>query len=281
MTTERELLTDVLRRVHDVKTADTAPVRSFVAGENLLFVELDCEDGSNVNSMVGVVHRPPITLPEKSLVRDVDGFELARWIVDPPDGMDGDPRGVKAVGVAALNALSAPHIDWLAGDPMAALSDDIDVIGTVGLFRPAFRKFGTVDVRVIEREPIPEIGIDPSPAVSDSVFEPADTEEALTGVEVLFVTGSSFIYGGVGRYLEAATDIPTVVLIGATASFLPEPAFDAGVTLLAGAHVTDVDCVVDGIRAGACATDLHDTGLEKVYVTDETTLPHVDLTRLK
>jgi len=58
-----------------------------------------------------------------------------------------------------------------------------------------------------------------------------------------------------------------VVLVGATASFVPEPAFEAGVTMLAGARVTDARAVREGALVGACATDLHDDALEKVYVT--------------
>lgn len=294
MTTERELLANVLQQLRDVEATDAAPVRRFVAGENLLLVELERGSGNEresasatdagAASVAGVAHRPPAALPEASVVRDADGFDLARWAVDPPDesgeangtnGADADPTGARAVGMAALNALSAPHVDWQVGDPMAALGD-VGVIGTVGLFRPAFRKFGAVEVRVVEREPIPGDELDAPPGVSVSVFDPTEYETALEGVEVLFVTGSSLIYGGAGRYLAAA-DVPTVVLIGATASFLPQPAFDAGVTLLAGARVTDPDRVADDIRAGACGTDLHDSGLQKVYVAADGDLPGLDL----
>lgn len=294
MTTERELLTDVLGRLREMEPTAAAPVRRFVAGENLLLVELERGSGNEresasasdagAASVAGVAHRPPVALPEASVVRDADGFDLARWAVDPPgesgeangtNGADADPTGARAVGVAALNALSAPHVDWRAGDPMAALGD-VGVIGTVGLFRPAFRKFGAVDVRVIEREPVPGDELDAPPGVSVSVFDPTEYEAALEGVEVLFVTGSSLIYGGAGRYLAAA-DVPTVVLIGATASFLPGPAFDAGVTLLAGARVTDADRAAADIRAGACGTDLHDSGLQKVYAAAVGDLPGLDL----
>lgn len=296
MTTERELLTDVLGQLRELEPTAAAPVRRFVAGENLLLVELERGSGNEresasasdagAASAAGVAHRPPVALPEASVVRGADGFDLARWAVDPPgesggsngtNGADADPTGARAVGLAALNALSAPHVDWRVGDPMAALGGDVGVIGTVGLFRPAFRKFGAVDVRVIEREPIPEGELDAPPGVSVSVFDSTEYEAALDGIEVLFVTGSSLIYGGAGQYLDAAVDVPTVVLIGATASFLPGPAFDVGVTLLAGARVTHADRVADGIRAGACGTDLHDAGLQKVYVAADGDLPGLDL----
>ena len=147
---------------------------------------------------------------------------------------------------------------------MASLDPDIDAVTTVGLFRAAFRKFPDVEVRVIEREPVGEL--DPPDGVRARVHRPAEAAAAIEGADVLFVTGSSLLYGGTVRYLELAAAVPTVVLIGATASFHPGPALEAGVDVVAGARVTDPERIRSGIRAGECATDLHGIGLEKVYV---------------
>ncbi|WP_436347857.1 Rossmann-like domain-containing protein [Natronorubrum sp. FCH18a] len=64
---------------------------------------------------------------------------------------------------------------------------------------------------------------------------------------------------------EAAPPEATVVLIGATASGLPEPAFEADVDVVAGADVVAPDRVRDAVKQGACGTDLHDAGVRKVY----------------
>lgn len=258
---------DLLERIHDQlrRRRPSAAVRRTTVGERLVAVET----GGSSEPHVGVAHRPPgdpeVDVPD-------DALALSRWAYDPPAG--GESVGV-ALGLAALNALSAPLVPWCRGDPMAALADGVDRVGTVGLFRPAFRKFDAVDVRVVERAPVG--AIEAPPSVDVTVFAPADHKAAIKGVDVLFVTGSSLVYGGADDYLRAATDIPTVVLIGATASFLSGPAFDAGATIVAGARVTDPAGVWSGIEAGLCGTDLHDRGLEKVYVAAAPAPPGLDL----
>lgn len=250
--------TTLAARVHDRLTelTETATVRRCTVGERLLQVEV-AVGGRRV---AGVAHRPPGDVP--AVEGAADALAVGR------DAFERDDPPARAVGLAALNALSAPHVDWRRGDPMAALSADVSTVATVGLFRPAFRKFGGVDVRVVERDP-PD-AVDAPPAVSVSLFEPPEAEAAVAGADVLFVTGATLIYGGIDRYLAVATGagVPAVVLVGATASFLPEPAFEAGVHLLAGAEVTDPTRVRARVAAGECATDIHGTGLEKVYAAD-------------
>lgn len=256
----------LLERVSDElggRRADAAVARTTV-GDRLVSVEL----GRTAGTAMGIAHRP--TGPLDAAVPTRAG-ELSRWALDPPNG---EPVAA-ALGVAALNARSAGAVPWRTGDPMAALAEGIDRIATVGLFRAAIRKFDAVDVRVIERGPIGTV--DAPPGVSVTGFGPDEADRAIEGVDVLFVTGASLIYGGTERYLRAAADVPTVVLIGATASFLPGPAFEAGATVLAGARVTDPDRVRDGIERGQCGTDLHDRGLEKVYVAAASTPRGIDL----
>lgn len=259
---------DLLERVDDElggRRADWDVERTAV-GERLVAVELA---GAGSRSM-GVAHCPPDHLA--TAVPD-DATELSRWAYDPPD----DGPVAAALGIAALNARSAGEIPWRAGDPMAALDPDVERIATVGLFRAAFRKFDAVEVRVIEREPVGSI--DAPTGVSVSVFGPGDAGAAIDNVDVLFVTGSSLLYGGTLEYLRAAADVPTVVLIGATASFLPGPALEAGVDVVAGTRVTNPDRVWTGIESGLCGTDLHDAGLEKVYVSAEASLDGLQLDR--
>ncbi|WP_435182703.1 Rossmann-like domain-containing protein [Halobellus sp. EA9] len=170
----------------------------------------------------------------------------------------------RALGIATASALSAPLVDWQTGDPMALLDADVERIATVGLFGPAFRKFDGVEVRVIEREPIDDV---PDPdGVAVRTHTPAGADAALSDAAVVFVTGSALIYGGIDRYLAAAPAEATVIVIGATASFLPGPLFEAGVDVVAGASVTDRSRAREAVAAGACGTDLHDAGVEKVYV---------------
>lgn len=265
----RSLLRRVRRRLRE--RARTATNPRVTVGPRVVLVELTDPDRGR---LAGVAHRPrgtPLTAwPERPA-------ELASLAVESSERL---PR---AVGIAALNALSAPDVAWRPGDPMASLSPDVETVATVGLFRPAFRKFADVDVRVVERDPPDADDVDAPPGVAVTTFAPAACERAFEGADVCFVTGSALVYGGVDRYLDAlrAADVPLVVLVGSTASFLPEPAFDAGVDVLAGASVTDPDRVRARTLAGDCDTDLHDAGLRKGFVAAREDLPGLTLRRTR
>jgi uncharacterized protein (DUF4213/DUF364 family) len=245
-------------------------------GDSAILVELAAGD----TAPAGLSHRPPEPLPDAGpwtrlapvdLVRRVSagtGGVVATGDGDAsPGDSEPDDRLTRAVAIATLNALSAPFISWRTGDPMALLDPAVDQIVTVGLFRPAFRKFEDVEVCVIEREAVGSVTTPDS--VSLRLFSPAQTERAMAGADVVFVTGSTLVYGGFHRYLAAAPDSATVVCVGATASLLPEALFAVGVDVVAGAEVVDVDLAREAVREGACGTDLHDRGVRKVYAAGE------------
>jgi hypothetical protein len=228
--------------------ADRATLERVTLGDAAVLVEL--------GTGAGLAHRPP---READPPATADAATLLSLATDAPDG-----SVERALGVATCNALSAPHIQWRTGDPMALVADDVDTVVTVGLFRPAFRKFADVTVRVIERDPVGDVA---TPAgVTVEAFTPDETATAMTDAEVVFLTGSAFVYGGATDYLAAVPADATVVVVGATASFLPVPLFAAGVDVVAGAAVTDPATVRAAAADGACGTDLHDAGVRKVYV---------------
>ncbi|WP_080506038.1 Rossmann-like domain-containing protein [Halorubrum sp. BV1] len=207
----------------------------------------------------GLAHRPSGTSP--SPPDDLDGLVVPFADRDARDV----PLGERAFAVAALNALSVPFLDWRTGDPMALLAASVSRITTVGLFRPAFRKFDDVEVRVIEREPVAVETVSTPPGVAVQAFTPTETAAAMKGADVVFVTGSTLVYGGIERYLAAAPASATVVVVGATASALPAPLFDRGVDVVAGAAIADPERVRSAVADGGCGTDLHDSGVRKVY----------------
>ncbi|MCU4926870.1 DUF364 domain-containing protein [Halobacteria archaeon AArc-dxtr1] len=256
-----------LRRRIDVESAEIDRV---TVGDGAIMVELDGVEvretaGQNgeARSTAALAYRPSGTPPEiPTGAGAVLGWLDANW--RPPS--DADSRVAVAIAIATANALSAPLLDWRRGDPMELLDDDVGTIATVGLFGPAFRKFGDVSVRVIERRPDPDAVPETPSDVGVSLFEPGEAASAIDGADVVFVTGSALLYGGIDHYLELATDEQVVVLIGATASFVPEPAFDAGVDVLAGASIAATESVRRAVTSGACGTSLHDAGVEKGFL---------------
>jgi uncharacterized protein (DUF4213/DUF364 family) len=266
----------VLETVHDTlaprAAASTDP--RVTIGDRAVLVECRHPDHG---ALAGVAHRPRPRTGTKTgrTFADLAARSIERLAADAVTAPTGSVD--RAVGVAALDALSGPDVEWLVGDPMAALSPDVAVVATVGLFGPAFGAFGDVAVRVVERDPD---AVDPATLPGDvptALFPPDEAAAAFDGADVCFVTGSTLVYGGIDDYLAAASAVPLVVLVGATASLRPEPLFDRGVDLLAGARVDDVARVRERVAAGDCGTDLHDAGLRKVYRPARETLPGLQL----
>jgi hypothetical protein len=257
------ILSAVLEDLRARSDGGTDPISSatfdrVTIGDAAVLVELSV-GASGESSAAGLAHRPPGDVPDPAPWSEQSPDEFLREAFEGTTG-----RPVRAVGIATLNALSAPYLDWREGDPMALLDADVDRIVTVGLFRPAFRKFGAIEVRVIEREAIGDV---PAPDRIDlQSFTPEETEAAMDGADVVFLTGSTLVYGGIERYLAAAPESATVVCVGATVSLLPDPLFDAGIDVVAGAEVVDVQQARTAVQSGACGTDLHDHGVRKVYV---------------
>lgn len=234
-------------------------VERIVTGDHVVLVSYTGPDGEE---LPGVVHAPGPPYPE------IEGWTAAEVV---NRAVEGDPTvQERALAVATLNALSVGHVDWASGDPMEALGPAVETVGMVGLFTPALGKFESVDIRVVER--FPEDVSPPAdlpPGVSVDLFGPEEATTAFDDVSVIFITGSTLVYGGLGGYLRAAPDSATVVLIGSSSSFVPTVLFEAGVDVVAGAVVADIDAVIDAIRAGATVPELHRSGLEKGLVRNE------------
>lgn len=235
---------------------ESPPVSRIEAGENLVLVEVD-------GDQAGIAHRPQGDVQSLTDTSTLDAFEIASWAIAPPQS-GSDCR--RALGVAALNALSEPYIDWRRGDPMTSLTDDVSVVAMVGLFSPVLDRFRPKELRIVERKHLNSDDITAPEDVTVTTHSPQTADDAFAGADVLFITGSAFVYGGAGRYLELADKETSTVVIGPTSSFLPGPVFEAGADVVAGSIVNDVAALADIIRGDVCTTDLYSAGLEKVYV---------------
>ncbi|MFB6184851.1 MAG: Rossmann-like domain-containing protein [Haloarculaceae archaeon] len=261
--TAEALLTETLALVRDRVSAGA--VTDVATGPHMGYVEVEVEIDENGTApetddgrRAGVVHLPDGPLPD---LVGRDAVAVVEAAVEPSAS-----RPARAAGLATLNALSAGLIEWRPGDPVRALTADVDAVAMVGLFGPVVTRFEDLDVRVVERDPADvSLPTDVSPSVDVSVYGPDAAADAFDGADVALVTGSTLVYGGLGRYLAAASPDLPVVLVGATASFLPGPLFDAGVSVLAGARVTDRERVRDLLTGPRCGQKLHGNGLQKVY----------------
>ncbi len=152
----------------------------------------------------------------------------------------------RAVGVAALNALSALAVDrfGVPGGELVPGADALDAAGVrredrvamVGAFAPFVRalKGQVAQLWVVDRHPEAlredEQGFWRPPDQAGSVLRDAD---------VVLITGSALVEGGVDALLDACGSARTVVLAGPTSSLWPVPFFARGVHVLAGIRVLD------------------------------------------
>lgn len=263
------VLSVVVEELEDRDGLSGVRPHEITVGESVVLVELVVEnsDGGIDRRLAGLAHNPEGSDGSDSRPAVSDLKELFAPIDRPETDGLADGSIDRAVALATLNALSSPYIEWQTGDPMALLPPSVDVIVTVGLFAPALRKFADVEVRVIEREPIG--AIETPDDVTIRPFRPTETTMAMSGADAVFVTGSTFIYGGLERYIAATPELASLTVVGATASVLPGPLFERGVDIVAGAEVADPDRVRRAVEDGACGTDLHNRGLGKVYTENE------------
>lgn len=270
------VLSDVLGELDSRDGLSGVRLDRVTVGPSVVLVELVAGVATrNDKRFAGLAHTPA-GAASTAAAHDLETV-LAPIRDSAAETRDGSTEGSidRAIAVAAVNALSSPYLARDRGDPMALLSSSVGIIATVGLFAPAFRKFTDVEVRVIEREPARTV--EPPDGVAVEQFEPTEARTAMRDAEVVFVTGSTLVYGGLETYLAVAPASSTLVVVGATASFLPEPLFDRGVDIVAGATVSDPDRARRAVESGACGTELHDEGVQKVYTALEPST-NIDLT---
>lgn len=192
-----------------------------------------------------------------------DAWTLARWAWS-------DVPLHRSVGVAVLNALSAcavaragmpgqlvPGMDALA----AAGIRPEDHIGMVGAFVPFIKKLrGQVaDIQIIDKH-TQALQTDDMP-----LWRPEDqATHVLSNADVVIITGSALVEGGLDELLDAAKQARQVVFAGPTASGWPSTFFGRGVHVMAGIHVHDTEKLLQIVSEGG--SDAFKPAAEKVCI---------------
>lgn len=158
----------------------------------------------------------------------------------------------RGVGIATLNALSAglwdrgPHASYAFVEGVDALDTlelrDEQHVVVVGALAPF--------LKVLKRRarPFRVLELDPTTLKPDEMpfYAPANTADVeVPQADVLVVTGTSLINDTLEGLLALTRPECTVVVVGPTASMLPEAFFRRGVDILGGVLVTDPDPLLD------------------------------------
>ena len=162
----------------------------------------------------------------------------------------------RSVGVAVLNALSAllvrehgmPARVVKGADALDVIKiKAVDTIVMVGAFVPFIKKLKgrSNELLIIDKHP---------QALKEDERHlwrsPASIPEIMDRADVVIITGSSMVEGGLDELLSACTKAREIILAGPTASMWPEPFFKRGVTVMAGISVNDPDKLLQVVSEG-------------------------------
>ena len=163
----------------------------------------------------------------------------------------------RSVGIAVLNALSALQIkeQGIKEAHVMKGADALDVIEMragdklvmVGAFVPFIKKLKgrSIELCVIDKHPQAlkedERHLWRSPASIAAIMPQAD---------IVIITGSSMVEGGLDELLSACTKAREIILAGPTASMWPEPFFKRGVTVMAGISIDGPDKLLQVVSEG-------------------------------
>ncbi|TFF98785.1 MAG: hypothetical protein EU547_00470 [Promethearchaeota archaeon] len=159
----------------------------------------------------------------------------------------------KVIGISCINAISQ-HLLFnyefnlkYSEKKIAGLDfNSINSVGFIGAIVPTMKKLAKTGIDKIflrenDKSKIPE-NIDKLIIKEDLDF----VEE----IEVLLITGSSLANDTIDNILDLSSNCKEVVLIGPTASCIPEPLFNEGLTRIAGMRLMEPNKVCDVIMKG-------------------------------
>lgn len=161
----------------------------------------------------------------------------------------------RIVGVATINALSAPYIDgdYLKIergnliDLLDVRSDDLVVMaGNIKPFREPLKSKGCRLI-VLERSP----GL-----MDEDTLPDVAGEEFIPKADVLIVSGTSLANGTIDRVLSLAKRAREVALVGPSASAHPKVLFSHGVTVIGCVKAVKPDMILKVVGEGGGTKEL-------------------------
>ncbi|MFW9822172.1 MAG: Rossmann-like domain-containing protein [Candidatus Thorarchaeota archaeon] len=180
---------------------------------------------------------------------DINIFDLLKWSLESPSIR-------KIVGLAALNACSQHLISLkndykkLEGDILKHLDINKDTrITVVGLMKPLVRNLGNITKSIL----LVEDSISVTPEFKEFKFikriEELNNEDSST--DILFCTGTALINDTIEKILGLFKEITRkIILIGPSASLIPDVLFENGVYIVGGMEILDSEATLRVLQEG-------------------------------
>jgi len=158
--------------------------------------------------------------------------------------------GEKVVGAATVNALSQiilAHPSRKYRITEGSLIDRIDIkrddiVALVGNIRPIVQDIRSKagKLYIFERGGI----------IDEDVLPDVASEEHLPKADVVIITGTAIANGTIDRLLELSRGARYIALIGPSATVVPDPLFERGVSAIAGVIVVDSEKAMQIVSEG-------------------------------
>lgn len=268
------ILEETIAQIRKILDADFEKITINRVVLGIFFTGVKLSDGSG-----GICFTPIKEIPEAvccpSSARAMPypgrfaGRSAAEFIEDLPHA----PPLKKAVGIAIVNALSEScrkrRPDLCVG--MEIGKDALDTtplpdegyVVVVGALVPILKRLKT------RGKPFGILELDPRTLKPDELpfaIPKEKADEAIHKADVLIITGTTLLNNTLEPLLATAKNGATILVVGPTASMLPDAFFRRGVTMLGGDVATDPDALLDSIAEGGSGYHFFGKSAEKTNI---------------
>jgi uncharacterized protein len=175
------------------------------------------------------------------------------------------------IRLATLNALSAPFlidnrhianaVDDITDYPQFFVDKKICMVGAIIPTLKRLRELGIRNITIIDRK-------EAAKAESDfGNFVPIEKmAEALAACDTAIFPGASIANGTIEHLIRCASKNATIIVVGPTAGFIPEPLFRRRVAIIGTVAVNNSDLALDLLSEGGAAHQLFKQCLRKIIL---------------
>ena len=234
-----ELNKDIVRTVRKRAGGFSAlpQIRLVAISLGYSFVELE-------NDRMGICFTPRAASQSCSHYNQA-GSLRKRSLLELADLMLSDHPLEKSVGIAAVNVISQMIMDrepekyrfsendFTSLPPVEPGCKKAGMVGNIGPFVPMLLKRYS-SLTIVDDNPFLNSGVQPNGAVISRNMED------LADADVLIITGSAAVVGDFDKAVKSAKSARFIGIVGPSAGWLPDPAFEKGVHAVAGTRITDI-----------------------------------------
>jgi uncharacterized protein len=215
------------------------------------------------------IHLDPTRLPlSKSRLPRLKGRSVIELLASHDAGIIS-----QTVRLVVINALAAPL--YRAGNYRVIEGFDvldllnlerirsITMVGAIPPFIERLKDMPNLDLKVVEKKSETLTG-----DMRRFCVPLEQTQQALSQCDVAVITGAAVANGTIDSLLAWTPPRAFVIVVGPTASFVPDVLFSRGVAITSGVIVSDPDQAVDMVSEGALAYHLFNECAKKVSIVN-------------